>query len=132
MVAAFGGPGEPAAGGRGIMMSQFRLLLQRLAHVIRPARGEADLDREIAAHLLLLEDECRRRGESAEEARRSARLMLGGIEQTKELHREARSLPWLDNARRDTFYAFRMLRHRPIATAAAVLSLAIGIGLNAA
>jgi putative ABC transport system permease protein len=58
--------------------------------------------------------------------------MLGGVEQTKELHREARSFAWLDRARRDATYALRMLRRRPVATTAVVLSLAIGIGLNAA
>jgi putative ABC transport system permease protein len=113
-------------------MSVLRLLLQRLFHVFRPGRGEADLDREIAAHLLLLEDECRRRGQSADEARRFARLMLGGVEQTKELHREARSFAWLDHTRRDAAYAVRILRRRPIATTAAIISLAIGTGLNAA
>jgi hypothetical protein len=80
----------------------------------------------------LLEDECRRAGQSPEEARRSARLMLGGVQQTRELHREARLFQWLDDARRDALYAWRMLRRYPVANTTACLSLAIGIGMNAA
>ena len=113
-------------------MGHLKRFLRRLINVIRPGREEAGLEREIVSHLLLLEDEHRRRGLSADEARRSARLALGGIDQTKERHRDARAFRWLDDARRDATYAVRMLRRHPIATATATLSLAIGIGLNAA
>jgi hypothetical protein len=99
---------------------------------MRPGRDEAALEREVASHVLLLEDDYRRRGLSAAEARRSARLALGGIEQTKELHRDARAFRWLDDARRDATYAVRLLRRHPGVTATAALSLAIGIGINAA
>jgi predicted permease len=90
------------------------------------------LERELASHLSLLEDEYRRRGMPPEAARRAARLALGGIEQAKEQHRDARAFRWIDDARRDGLYALRMLRRYPIATATSMLSLAIGIGLNAA
>jgi predicted permease len=113
-------------------MGEFRRFFCRLANLDRPNRDEADFGREVASHLLLLEEECRRRGQSAEDARRSARLMLGGISQTRELHREAGSFAWLDDARRDASYALRMLRRRPITATTAALSLALGIGLNAA
>jgi hypothetical protein len=91
---------------------------------MRPGRDEAALEREVASHVLLLEDDYRRRGLSAAEARRSARLALGGIEQTKELHRDARAFRWLDDARRDATYAVRLLRHHPVVTVTAGLSLA--------
>ena len=113
-------------------MGRARRFLRRLANVIQPDREDAGLEREIASHLTLLEDDYQRRGLSAEEARRSARLALGGVEQTKERHRDARALRWLDDARRDAVYAVRILRRGPVAAATAVLSLAIGIGLNAA
>jgi predicted permease len=106
--------------------------LRRLIHLVRPRPADADLEREIGTHLTFLEDEFRRHGQSPNEARRSARLALGGIEQTKELHRDARTWRWLAAAWRDALYAVRMLRRQPATTAAAVLSLAIGIGLNAA
>ena len=46
-----------------------RRLLLRLINVFRPEQAEADLEREVAAHLALLEDEYRRRGMSEDEAR---------------------------------------------------------------
>ncbi len=106
--------------------------LRRLVNVFRPGREEMNLDREVASHLLLLEDEYRRRGLPADAARRAAHVALGGVDQTKEQHRDARAFRWLDDARRDVVYAIRMLRGHPLATTTAVLSLAIGIGLNAA
>ena len=64
-------------------MGGLRHFLHRLLNVIRPGRAEASLEREVASHLLLLEDEYRRRGLSASEARRTARLALGGVERAK-------------------------------------------------
>jgi len=59
---------------------------RRLFATLRSRRTERELEREIAAHLVLLEEEHLRRGVSPDEARRAARLALGGVEQTKELH----------------------------------------------
>ena len=112
-------------------MGAFRRFLRRLVNALWSA-GDGGLDREIAAHLAFLEDEYRRQGLAPVDARRSARLALGGVEQTKELHRAARSFIWIDHARRDAIYAFRMLRRRPVATFTAAVSLAVGIGLNTA
>jgi hypothetical protein len=53
--------------------------LQRLLNVLRPHRADADLAREIAADLALLEDEYRRRGLAPDEARRQARVAFGGL-----------------------------------------------------
>ena len=113
-------------------MGHLRRFLRRLVNVMRPNRDEAGLERELTSHLALLEDEYRRRGLPAAAARRAARLALGGLERTREQHRDARAFRWLDDARRDAVYAMRMLRRYPIATATSTLSLAIGIGLNAA
>ena len=113
-------------------MGGLRRAFWRLINSIHPDREEANLKREVASHLRLLEDEYRRRGLSADDAHRSARLAFGGIDHAKELHRDARAFRSLDDARRDAAYAVRMLRRHPVATAAAVLSLALGVGLNAA
>lgn len=86
-------------------MSRLRRFISRLRNVLRPAPAERDLAREVASHLALLEDGFQRRGMTREEARRAARLALGGVEQTKEIHRDARSFVWIDDARGDLRYA---------------------------
>ena len=113
-------------------MSTLRRFLARLGNVLRPGRSEPDLAREVAAHLSLLEDDFVRRGLTPEEARLAARRAFGGVEQTKELHRDARSFVWLDDTRRDLQYAVRVLRRAPGYTAAIVLTLAVGMGANTA
>jgi predicted permease len=109
-------------------MAAVRRFLLRLINVVRPNRAAAELDREIAAHLALLEREHRQRGLSAIDARRAARRQFGGLNHARELQREARSFIWLEDARRDVHYAARALARTPTFTAAAILTLAIGIG----
>ena len=111
-------------------MNRARRYLQRLLNTLRPGRGEADLARELAGHAALLEAEYCRRGMTPDEARRCARLALGGIEQTKERHRDARSFRWLNDVRRDSWYAARLFRRNPVFAATAAMSLAIGIGAS--
>ena len=80
------------------------------------------------SHLLLLEDEYRRRGLSSGDARRAARLALGGVDRTKEIHREARSFAWVDDTRRDLRYAARLLVSNVGFTLAIVLTIGLAIG----
>jgi putative ABC transport system permease protein len=113
-------------------MSGVRRFVGRLVNFLRPARTEADLDRELASHLALLEDEFLRRGLSPEEARLQARRRLGGVDQAKERHRDERSFTWLEDVRRDLRHALRTLRRAPGFAASIVLTLGFGIGANTA
>lgn len=109
-----------------------RRLLARLLNVFRPAHADADLERELQAHLALLEDEYRRRGMPADEAYFAARRALGSVALAKDRHRDARSFAWLDDLRRDLSYGGRALRRTPGFTTIAVVTLALAIGANSA
>jgi predicted permease len=110
------------------MMAGLRRFLQRLVSTMRPGRDDAGLDREIASHLQLLEDEYRRRGLSASGARRAACLRLGGVDRAKELHRQARSFAWMDETWGDLRYAVRRLPREVGFTLAVVLTIGVAIG----
>jgi len=82
-------------------MIYLRRLLSKFWGLFHNARVEVELEREITAHLALLEDDFRRKGMSAEEAHLAARLAYGGVEQAKQLHRDERSILWLEKLRQD-------------------------------
>ena len=103
----------------------FRNLLQREAI-------ERDLDDEMRSTVDLLVAEKTRAGIPPEQARREARLELGGIESVKEQVRDARRGALVDSAVRDLRHAVRLLWRNPVFTLTAALSLAIGIGSTTA
>jgi len=82
------------------------------------------LREELAQHL----DELRRAGLSE----REARVKLGGAEQIEQACAEARRFLWVEDLWRDLGLALRMLRKNPSFTLTAVVSMALGIGVNTA
>src|SRR5277367_1091873 len=94
-------------------MRHVRRLFAKLKNLILPGRADRELNREVASHLTLLEDESQRRGMSSEEARLQARRAYGGIEQARQLHREERSVLWMEQTFADVRYACRSLWKTP-------------------
>jgi predicted permease len=93
---------------------------------------DAELAEEIQSHLAHDEDLRRARGVDAEEARRQARVKLGGQNTVREGEWRYRSLPWVENLWRDLKFAARSLAKTPGFTIIAIVVIAVGIGVNTA
>ncbi|MDQ1469455.1 MAG: putative transport system permease protein, partial [Bryobacterales bacterium] len=82
-------------------------------------------------HLDLATDEFIQKGMTAEEARRMALVKLGGLEQSKEVQRDARGLPLLDTLAQDFRYAVRTLRREAGFAVFTILIIGLGVGASA-
>ena len=113
------------------MLAFFHTITARIRGCLRRGDGESDFDQEMAAHLEMAEEDGLRRGLSAEEARRTARVELGGVTQLRESWRAASGLAWLDGFALDARLGLRMLRRSWGLTLAGGLAMTIVITIAA-
>lgn len=113
-------------------MSWRALAASAWRNLFRRSRVERDLDAEMNGYVDLLTDEHIRAGMPAAEARRAALLATGGIEQVKEQVRDVKMGVFLQTIWQDARYAVRVLLKQPGFSAAAIITLALGIGATAA
>ncbi|HTT34141.1 MAG TPA: ABC transporter permease [Methylomirabilota bacterium] len=106
--------------------------LLRIVGLFRRQQRERELAEELESHLQLHIEDNLRAGMTLEAARRDALLRLGGVEQTKEICRDQRGIPFLEALFRDVRYTLRVFHKTPGFTAVVALTLALGIGANSA
>ena len=101
-----------------------------LRNLFLSRRVEADLDNEVRSHLELMTAENMLAGMGPEEARRAARIELGGVEQVKEQVRDERAGHWVQSVIADCRFGIRQLRKNPGFSVVAIIALALGIGFS--
>ena len=113
------------------MLALFHTIAARIRGFLRRGDLESDFEREMASHLEMAEEDGLRRGLTLEEARRDARVQLGGVTQLRESWRAASLLPWLDGFALDARLGLRMLRRSWGLTLAGGLAMTIVITIAA-
>ena len=113
-------------------MTWLRVLASRVAGWFRQRRHDDEFDDEVRFHLAMETDANLERGMSPIEARRTARVRLGGVEQVKERWRDAKRVSLIDRLSREARQAVYAVRRAPTVAVTVVVTLAIALGGTAA
>ena len=109
-----------------------RRWLAALTARLRRRQAERDLDEEMRTHFEMAVEENLECGMTQAEAHRAARRSFGVGASEREGWRQADGLYWLETMVQDVRYGIRTLRRSGRFTAAAVLTLALGVGMTTA
>ncbi len=104
----------------------------RLWNVVRRRQLDRELQEEVDTHLAMIEEEARANGESAAAARQHARLRFGSPAAHRERALDGVIATSVESAWKELGFAARRLVRSPAFTIAAILTLALAIGANAA
>ena len=113
-------------------MTRLRAAARRLGGLLDRDRHDADLREELESLAALQLDDQLAQGISAEDARRRVIARTGNLTAVQEAVRDQRGFGWALAMVRDARIGIRLLRRAPIFSLTAVLSLALGLGANAA
>jgi putative ABC transport system permease protein len=108
------------------------MLRTRLRALLRADAVDADLGEEMREHFDRLVDEHRAHGLSADAARAAAQREFGSMTQLVEASRDARGVASILAAAQDVRYGLRLVRRAPGFAAAAILTVALGVGASTA
>jgi len=109
-----------------------RIIKHRIRSLFRRTKVEDELRRELSLHLEQLTSEYAASGLSKPEARMAARRVFGSMDLAEEQCRETRRVHFLEDLVKDVAYSLRLLKNSRGFTLTALLSLALGIGVNTA
>jgi predicted permease len=113
------------------VLDALKMLGARVSAFANSGRLDRDFEQELDAHVVLLTEEHINQGMPPDEARRLALVRTGNRASLRARHRDARGLPALESIVQDVSFAGRLLVKNAGFSAAAIITIALGIGVNA-